>query len=109
MHEEDNKIIGHILLSRLKVLKESPKHVDHHEVQCGFGNGRGCTDGTFTIKLLVTKRREHNQETCILFLDLVKAFDKVPRELLWRVLTKFGVPGELVSTCLLYTSDAADD
>ena len=55
MHEEDNKIIGHILLSRLKVLKESPKHVDHHEVQCGFGNGRGCTDGTFTIKSLITK------------------------------------------------------
>lgn len=83
MHEEDNKIIGHILLSRLKVLKESPKHVDHHEVQCGFGNGRGCTDCTFTIKSLITKGREHNQETWILFLDLlVTAFDKVPRGLL---------------------------
>ena len=45
----------------------------------------------------MTKRREHNQETWILFLDLVKAFDKVPRELLRRVLTKFGVPDKMVS------------
>jgi len=45
----------------------------------------------------VTKRREHNQETWILFLDLVKAFDTVPRELLWRVLNKLGVPDKLVS------------
>ncbi len=86
----------HFAYTRLKVIKESSKHLDH-EAQCGFRNGRGCTDGTFTIKLLVTKRREHNQETWILFLDLVKAFDKVPRELLRRVLTKFGVPDKMVS------------
>ena len=88
--------VNAILVTRLKVIKESSKHLDH-EAQCGFRNGRGCTDGTFTIKLLVTKRREHNQETWILFLDLVKAFDKVPRELLRRVLTKFGVPDKMVS------------
>ena len=91
MLEVGYKIIGHILLARLKIIKEDAKHLDH-EAQCGFRNGRGCTDGTFTVKSLVTKRREHNQETWILFLDLVKAFDTVPRELLWRVLTKLGVP-----------------
>ncbi len=76
MLEVDYKIIGHILLARLKVIKENAKHLDH-EAQCGFRNGRGCTDSTFTVKSLMTKRREHNQETWILFLDLVKAFDKV--------------------------------
>ena len=30
------------------------------------------------------------------FLDLVKAFDRVPREPLWKVLRKFGVPDKVV-------------
>ena len=42
------------------------------------------------------KRREHGLESWILFIDLVKAFDRVPRELLWKVLLKFGVPHKLV-------------
>ncbi|XP_066913064.1 uncharacterized protein [Clytia hemisphaerica] len=46
--------------------------------------------------MAMKKRREHGQETWILFLDLVKAFDRVPCELLWEVLYIFGVPDKLV-------------
>mmetsp|Transcript_38924 Transcript_38924/g.82945 ORF Transcript_38924/g.82945 Transcript_38924/m.82945 type:complete len:132 (+) Transcript_38924:115-510(+) len=63
----------------------------------------------FTLKQLLRKRRENGQETWVLFIDLVKAFDRVPREvllgdgssdnvgLLWRVLLKYGVHPKLVS------------
>ena len=79
MLEVAYKIVAQILLARLKVIKESKEHLDH-ENQCGFRNGRGCSDGSFTIKALLNKRREHNLETWVLFLDLVKAFDMVPAE-----------------------------
>ena len=32
-----------------------------------------------------------------IFLDLVKAFDRVPRSLLWKVLQKFGLPNKMIS------------
>ena len=97
MLEVAYKIVAQILLARLKVIKESKEHLDH-ENQCGFRNGRGCLDGSFTIKALLNKRREHNLETWVLFLDLVKAVDMVPiRELLWNTLERFGVPLKLIS------------
>jgi hypothetical protein len=46
--------------------------------------------------MAIRKRKEHGQETWVMLLDLVKAFDKVPRSLLWDVLRKFGVPEKLV-------------
>ena len=96
MLEVAYKIVAQILLPGLKLIKESKEHLDH-ENQCGFRNGRGCSDGSFTVKALLSKRREHNCETWVLFLDLVKAFDMVPRELLWNTLERFGVPLKLIS------------
>ena len=86
------KIVCIILHGRLLPIQEG---LDH-EAQCGFRPGRGCTDAVFTVKMAMKKRREHGLESWILFIDLVKAFDRVPRELLWKVLLKFGVPLKLV-------------
>ena len=111
------KIVANIVHMRLQVILESRDHVDH-EPQMGFRSGRGTSDVSFALKQLIRKRREHGLETWIWLLDLVKAFDKVPRcakkkppaereraaeaasdteiGLLWRVLLKFGVPPKLV-------------
>ena len=43
------------------------------------------------------KRREHGKGSWMLLVDLVKAFDSVPRDVLFTVLAKFGVPPYLVS------------
>ena len=82
------KIIANILHARLSPIAET---IDH-EPQCGFRAGRSCADAIFALRLAIKKRKEHNLESWILFVDLVKAFDRVPRHLLWEVLMKFGVP-----------------
>ena len=87
------KIIAIIILARIRPIEES---LDH-ESQCGFRPGRGCTDAVFTLKQVIRKRREHGLSTWVFFMDLVKAFDRVPRELLWIILLKFGVPPKIVS------------
>ena len=87
------KVVAKIIHSRLQPIVES---LDH-EAQCGFRPGRGCADAVFSVKLAMKKRREHGLQTWILFLDLVKAFDRVPRQLLWDILYRFGVPPKLVS------------
>jgi hypothetical protein len=43
------------------------------------------------------KRKEHNLETWALFIGLVKAFDSVPREALFAVLRRFGLPDHFVN------------
>ena len=49
-----------------------------HENQCGFRPGRSTTDAIFNMKSALKKRSEHGLESWVLFIDLVKAFDKVP-------------------------------
>jgi len=87
------KIVANIIHARLTPIAEC---LDN-ETQSGFRPGRSCMDAIFAVKMAIRKRAEHNQETWVLFLDLVKAFDRVPRELLWQVLAKSGVPPKLIN------------
>ena len=43
------------------------------------------------------QRREHCNEIWIIFLDLVKGFNRVPRDLLWIILEKFGFPQKITT------------
>ena len=86
------KVLAILIHDRLQPLVES---LDH-EAQCGFRPGRGCQDAIFAVNIAIKKRREHNKETWIMFLDLVKVFDRVPRDMLWAVLEKLGTPIKLI-------------
>jgi len=54
-------------------------------------------DGLFSLYQALRKRNEHGLETFVLFLDLIKAFDSVPRDCLWAILRKFGIPDHLIN------------
>ena len=64
--------------------------------QCGSLFGKGCVDATFTLKRALQQLREQGQNTHVLFVDLVKAYDSVNRELLWKILKVYGVPEETI-------------
>ncbi|XP_076044766.1 uncharacterized protein LOC143027369 [Oratosquilla oratoria] len=83
-----DKMLARIMLSRLITLIFE---LVLTEIQCRFRKWGGTKDMIFTLRQIQKKCAEQNFDLFIVFVDLTKAFDIVPRELLWRVLSKFRV------------------
>ena len=62
------------------------------EAQCGFMPGKSTVDAIFTMRVSLQKRFRFQKDTWVLFVDFVKAFDTVPREMLFRVFARLGFP-----------------
>ena len=86
------KVIARLLQDRLKQVAEE----ELPESQCGFRKGRGCTDMTFVARQLVEKAWEHEAKIFLLFIDLKKAYDSIPRKAMWMALAKLGVPEPVI-------------
>ncbi|WP_435362532.1 reverse transcriptase domain-containing protein, partial [Klebsiella pneumoniae] len=61
------------------------------EEQGGFRKGKGCVDQIFVMRNIVEKHLERGKKVYAAFMDLEKAYDRVDREGLWRVLRIYGV------------------
>ena len=66
------------------------------ESQNGFRGGRGERDANSVLTAAIALRRAHGLPTWVLYIDFVKAFDRVVRSLLWRWLARLGVPDKLI-------------
>ena len=71
------------------------------ESQCGFRRGHSCSDMIFSVRQLLEKSIEHHVKGLFVFIDLKKAYDSVPRDCLWQVLLRAGIPENLVSNNFL--------
>ncbi|GJZ48851.1 retrovirus-related pol polyprotein LINE-1 [Tanacetum coccineum] len=60
------------------------------ENQFGFMPGRSSIEAIHLIRSLVEKYRERQRDLHMAFLDLEKAYDSVPRELIWKTLVDKG-------------------
>ncbi len=63
--------------------------------QGGFRKGRGSMDQIFSLTRIIEKYLEKGQKLYAAFMDLEKAYDKVDREGIWKVLRMYGVTGRL--------------
>ena len=73
--------------------------------QCGFRSCRSCTDQIFTASQVIEKLNEHRTNAFLIFIDLRKAYDSVPRAALWQCLRKLGIPSSLVQLISSFHSD----
>lgn len=53
-------------------------------------------DSVFTVAQLIEKRREFNLPLYIAFIDYVKAFDRLDREILWDIMVARGFPSHVI-------------
>lgn len=67
------------------------------ESQCGIRRNRSTVYMVFAARQLQEKCREQQQDLFRAFIDLSKAFDTVKREILWKILLKFGCPRRFVN------------
>ena len=82
-----------------KVMKVLEKIVDSlirqvvsiDDSQFGFVPGRGTTDAIFVVRQLQENYLAANKRLYMAFVDLEKAFDRVPRKVIWWAQRKLGV------------------
>ena len=67
------------------------------EKQIDFRPNRFITNAMFVISRLEELARKKRISFYVCFIDLTKACDSVDRTLLWKVLTRFGVPHNMTS------------
>jgi len=71
----------------MKVVERICEHrirqqIDINDMQFGFMKGKATTDTIFILKSVQEKFRDKGKKLCFGYMDLEKAFDRVPTEVM---------------------------
>ena len=91
------KLISHSMKLWERVVERRLRsELTFNEQQYGFMPGKSTTDALFALRVLMEKYREGQKELHCVFVDLEKAYDKVPREEVWYCMRKSGLAEKYV-------------
>ena len=65
--------------------------------QFGFVSGKSTTDAIFALRRTIEKYREKERNLHCVFIDLEKAYDRVPREEVWHCMREKGVSEQFIT------------
>ena len=92
------KLVEHAMKVLERVIERRVRNiVKIDSIQIGFMAGKTTTDAIFIVRQLQEKYLARNKELWMAFVDLEKAFDRVPREVVWWALRCLGVDAWIVS------------
>ena len=94
------KLLDHILKLLQKILDIYLIEITISRMQFGFVKGAGNTDATFILQKLQEKYFEKNNNLYFAFIDLEKAYDRVPRTMMDWTLGRKDVPERLVQVVM---------
>jgi len=100
-----------LLEHAMKVVERIFEHriwqqIETNDMQFGFTKGKGTTDAIFMARQMQENFRVKGMKLYFGFVDLEKAFDRVPREVINRAMRKLGVEEWLVSVVMSIYSGA---
>ena len=98
--EHAMKVVEKIFENRIRQL------IEIGGMQFGFMKGKGSTDVIFMARQMQENFRVKGKKLCFGFVDLEKAFDRVPREVISWAMRKLGVEEWLVSVVMSVYTDA---
>ena len=89
------KLLERMIFKRLSYIVEKFNWLP--DSQNGFRNNRSTINSIFVSKQISKLCLENNINCYKIYVDLVKAYDKVNQEILWQVLEKRGVPNKFLN------------
>ena len=91
------KLISHTMKLWERVVERGLRsELTFSKQQYCFMPGESTTDALFALRVLMEKYREGQKELHCVFVDLEKAYDKVPREEVWYCMRKSGLAEKYV-------------
>ena len=84
-----------IIANRLQLAAETSDILG--DIQFGFRPNMSCADNLFILDTVIETVKRLKKKYMMALLDIIKAYDRVPRELLWEKLEYYGVPRRLLN------------